>query len=58
MQFTQAPDVFIPVGIPGLDQSGTMFRMDSSVALPLKAMRKQVLPTLSDVLRQIETLLA
>jgi formylmethanofuran dehydrogenase subunit B len=57
MKFTQAPDVFIPVGIPGLDHSGTMFRMDSSVALPLKALRKQVLPTLSDVLRQIETLL-
>jgi len=58
MQFTQAPDVFIPVGIPGLDHAGTMFRMDSSVALPLKSLRKQALPTLSDVLRQIETLLA
>ena len=58
MQFTQTPDVFIPVGIPGLDHAGTMFRMDSAVALPLKAMRKQVLPTLSDVLRQIEALLA
>jgi formylmethanofuran dehydrogenase subunit B len=58
MQFTQAPDVFIPVSIPGLNQTGTMFRMDSSVALPLKSLRKQVLPTLSDVLRQIETLLA
>ena len=57
MKFTQAPDVFIPVGIPGLDHAGTMFRMDSSVALPLKALRKQALPTLSDVLRQIETLL-
>lgn len=58
MQFTNAPDVFIPVSIPGLDHAGTMFRMDSSVALPLKSLRKQVLPTLSDVLRQIETLLA
>jgi formylmethanofuran dehydrogenase subunit B len=57
MQFTRAPDIFIPAGIPGLNQAGTMFRMDSSVALPLKALRKQTLPTLSDVLRQIETLL-
>lgn len=58
MRFTQAPDVFIPVGIPGLDHAGTMFRMDSAIALPLKALRKQDLPTLSNVLRQIESLLA
>jgi formylmethanofuran dehydrogenase subunit B len=57
MHFTQPPDIFIPVGIPGLNHAGTMFRMDSSVALPLKALRKSALPTLSDVLRQIEMLL-
>ena len=57
IQFTQAPDVFIPIGIPGLDHAGTMFRMDSSVALPLKKIRDLGLPTLSMVLRDIESLI-
>jgi formylmethanofuran dehydrogenase subunit B len=52
-------DVFIPVATPGLDCSGTLFRVDSSVVLPLKKVRgyhQQTLdlPTLSDVVRQIE----
>lgn len=58
MQFDVAPDVFIPVGIPGLDHTGTMFRMDSSVVLPLKKVRHSDLPSLSEVIRQIEALLA
>ena len=55
--FTTPPDVFIPVGIPGLDHNGTMFRMDGAVALPLKKVRHIALPTLSEVLHQIEALL-
>jgi formylmethanofuran dehydrogenase subunit B len=51
--FQQAPDVFIPVGIPGLDHSGTMFRLDSAVALPLKRVRATELPTLSEVINRI-----
>lgn len=58
MQFDVAPDVFIPVGIPGLDHTGTMFRMDSSVVLPLKKVRHSNLPSLSEVIRQIEALIA
>ena len=58
MKFDVAPDVFIPVGIPGLDHTGTMFRMDGSVVLPLKKIRHAVLPTLSQVIHQIEALLA
>ena len=57
MQFVVAPDVFIPVSIPGLDQAGTMFRMDSSVVLPLKKVRNTDLPSLSEVVNQIESLL-
>lgn len=57
MQFDVAPDVFIPVSIPGLDQAGTMFRMDSSVVLPLKKVRNTDLPSLSEVIHQIEGLL-
>jgi formylmethanofuran dehydrogenase subunit B len=56
--FNQTPAVFIPVGIPGLDHKGTMFRMDSAVALPLKKIRASslqsyVLPNLSEVCHQI-----
>lgn len=58
MQFEKQPDVFIPVGIPGVDQTGTMFRMDSSVAMPLKKLRETELLSLSDIISQIETKLA
>ena len=58
MQFEKQPDVFIPVGVPGVDHTGTMFRMDSSVAMPLKKLRNSELLSLSDVLSQIEAKLA
>jgi formylmethanofuran dehydrogenase subunit B len=50
-------DVFIPVSTPGLDCGGTMFRVDSAVVLPLKKVRENNLPTLSEVVSQIEALL-
>ena len=57
IQFAQIPDVFIPIATPGLDCGGTLFRVDSAVALPLKQVRENNLPTLKDVVRQIEALL-
>jgi formylmethanofuran dehydrogenase subunit B len=56
-QFNTQPDVFIPVGVPGLDHIGTMFRLDSAVSLPLKHVRNSGLPTLAEVLRQIQAAL-
>ncbi|MCX7190220.1 MAG: formylmethanofuran dehydrogenase [Methylotenera sp.] len=53
MQFERAPDVFIPVGIPGIDHIGTMARMDNVVSLPLKKIRESTLPALSNVIAQI-----
>ena len=50
-------DVFIPIATPGLDCSGTLFRVDSSVILPLKKVRENNLPTLSEVVNEIEKLL-
>ncbi|HQN65362.1 MAG TPA: formylmethanofuran dehydrogenase [Methylophilus sp.] len=50
-------DVFIPVATPGLDCSGTMMRVDSSISLPLKQVRESGLPTLADVVRKLEALL-
>ena len=54
---TKSPAVFIPIATPGLDCSGTLFRVDSSVILPLKKIRENALPTLSEVVRGIEALL-
>ncbi len=54
MQFEQQPDVFIPVRILGLQEKGLMFRMDSSVTLPLKQIMDSQLPSLTDVCVQIE----
>jgi formylmethanofuran dehydrogenase subunit B len=47
-------EVFIPIATPGLDCSGTLFRVDSSVVLPLKKVRENNLPTLAEVLGQLE----
>ena len=58
MQFEKTPDVFIPVGVPGFDTEGLMFRMDSSITLPLKKLSNSTLPSLSAVIAMIETKLA
>jgi formylmethanofuran dehydrogenase subunit B len=56
-QLEKVPDVFIPIATPALDNSGTLFRVDSSVILPLKKVRESDLPTLSEVVSGIEKLL-
>lgn len=56
--FETPPDVFIPVAVPGVHAAGTMFRMDSSVTLPLKRLTDSQLPTLTAVLQKIESLIA
>ena len=50
-------DVFIPVGTPGIDHKGTMFRIDSSVSLPLSQLRTSELPSLGEVIAAIEAAL-
>lgn len=54
MVLDKEPDVFIPVGTPGIDHKGLMFRIDNVVSLPLKQLRKSELPALGEVLRAIE----
>jgi formylmethanofuran dehydrogenase subunit B len=46
--------VFIPVGMPGADHKGIMFRTDNVVSLPLQQLRQSALPTLAEVLGAIE----
>jgi formylmethanofuran dehydrogenase subunit B len=54
IQFERMPDVFIPVGVPGVDHNGLMLRMDSSITLPLKKLRDSNLPSLNTVIAMIE----
>jgi formylmethanofuran dehydrogenase subunit B len=57
LKFETEPDVFIPIATPGLDCGGTMIRVDSNVILPLKQVRESSLPTLTEVLAQVEATL-
>jgi formylmethanofuran dehydrogenase subunit B len=54
MKLEQEPEVFIPVGLPGADHKGIMFRTDNVVSLPLYQLRNNSLPSLSEVLTAIE----
>ena len=47
-------DVFIPVSTAGVDHAGTIFRIDSSVSLPLAKLRESRLPSLVEVIAAIE----
>ena len=53
IKFEHHPEIYIPVGIPGIDHSGSIFRMDNVVALPLKKLRENNLPNLSQVIHLI-----
>lgn len=48
-------EVHIPVAIPGVEAAGTVFRMDSVVGLPLRAIRNTNLPTVAEILSRIRS---
>ena len=48
------PEVFIPVGTPGVDHAGHLFRIDRVVALPLQRLRESSLPSVAAVIGAIE----
>jgi formylmethanofuran dehydrogenase subunit B len=54
MTFEQEPEVFIPVGVPGIDHEGRTSRCDTVVTVPLKKLRDSRLPSTFDVLTAIE----
>jgi formylmethanofuran dehydrogenase subunit B len=54
MTFEQEPEVFIPVGTPGIDHAGRAFRTDSVVSMPLRHLRESGLPSTFDVLSAVE----
>jgi formylmethanofuran dehydrogenase subunit B len=47
------PAVFLPVGRPGIDHGGQIFRTDGVVALPLRGLRRSELPSVGATLRAI-----
>ncbi len=57
MSFAREPEVFIPVGTPGIDHNGYAFRLDNVVAIRLKKLRDSGLPSTFEVLTAIEQLL-
>ena len=54
MTFDKEPDVFIPIGTPGIDHPGHAYRLDNVVAIRLKKLRDSGLPSTSEVLHAIE----
>lgn len=54
MTFTQAPDVFIPVAVPGVQHAGFLHRMDAVVALPLDAPLPSGLPSVAQAIAAIQ----
>ena len=57
MIFEREPAVFIPVGTPGVDHTGHLFRTDRVVALPLGQLRTSSLPSVATVLAAVEAAL-
>lgn len=57
MKFEREPDVFIPVGTPGVDHAGHLFRTDRVVSLSMSQVRQSSLPSVAEVLSAIETAL-
>jgi formylmethanofuran dehydrogenase subunit B len=49
---------YIPVGTPGIDHAGQLFRTDVTVALRLPALRRSTLPDVASMMARIERCLA
>jgi formylmethanofuran dehydrogenase subunit B len=57
LKLAKQPQVFIPVGTPGVDHAGRLVRVDNVVSLPLKDLGRAELPPVADVLAAIEAAL-
>lgn len=52
-EFEREPEVFIPVGQPGLDHAGLAFRSDTVVSVPLGKHRDAGLKSVAEIVRRI-----
>jgi formylmethanofuran dehydrogenase subunit B len=57
LALTGTPNVFIPVGTPGVDHAGRLVRVDNVMSLPLKDLGRAELPAVADVVASIEAAL-
>jgi len=57
MSFQQPPQVYIPVGVPGIDHAGHTYRLDNVVAVRLHKLRDCGMPSSAEVLQAIERVL-
>ena len=46
-------DVYIPTGVPGIDHTGTLFRTDGVISLPLKKLRETGAPSAAAVISRV-----
>jgi formylmethanofuran dehydrogenase subunit B len=53
MRFTHPPEVYFPVGVPGIDHAGHTYRMDNVVAIRLYKLREAGLLSVAQVLASI-----
>jgi len=57
LKYKKQPDVFIPVGTPGVDHRGQLIRCDGVVSLPLHDLGRSQNPSAAEVLSAIEAAL-
>jgi len=57
LKLAKEPQVFIPVGTPGVDHAGRLIRVDNVVSLPVKDLGRADLPPAADILAAIEAAL-
>ncbi len=53
LSLPREPDVFLPVGTPGIDHAGLVFRSDGVVSLPLRRLRETALPSVAQTLAAV-----
>ncbi|MEJ2454791.1 MAG: formylmethanofuran dehydrogenase subunit B [Candidatus Thiodiazotropha sp.] len=53
MAFERQPEVYIPVGVPGVDHPGHWYRSDSVCPLPLGRLRPDGPPSVSQIAQQL-----
>ena len=54
MTFEHPPEIYIPVGVPGLDHLGHVYRTDNVVALRLRKLTERGLHSAAEILADIE----
>jgi formylmethanofuran dehydrogenase subunit B len=54
LKLAKPPEVFIPIGTPGVDHAGRLVRVDNVVSLPLKDLGRSELPSAASIFSAIE----